>query len=64
MSSFIKKGPNAKLLKAEKTKALAGFIRGIQRIGVLAASLICLLPVRPTQVILAATKKMQNTQMK
>ena len=33
MDSFIKKGPNAKLLKVEKTKALAGFIRGIQRIG-------------------------------
>jgi len=33
MESFIKKGPNAKLLKVEKTKALAGFIRGIQRIG-------------------------------
>jgi len=33
MSDFIKKGPNAKLLKAEKTKTLAGFIRGIQRIG-------------------------------
>ena len=30
---FIKKGPNPKLLKAEKTKILAGFIRGIQRIG-------------------------------
>ena len=30
---FIKKGPNPKLLKAEKTKTLAGFIRGIQRIG-------------------------------
>ena len=33
MGDFIKKGPNAKLLKAEKTKTLAGFIRGIQRIG-------------------------------
>jgi predicted Zn-dependent peptidase len=33
MDSFIKKGPNRKLLQAEKTKALAGFIRGIQRIG-------------------------------
>ena len=33
MANFIKRGPNAKLLKAEKTKALAGFIRGIQRIG-------------------------------
>ena len=33
MASFIKKGPNSKLLNAEKTKALAGFIRGIQRIG-------------------------------
>jgi zinc protease len=33
MNSFIKKGPNRKLLQAEKTKALAGFIRGIQRIG-------------------------------
>ena len=33
MESFIKKGPNRKLLQAEKTKALAGFIRGIQRIG-------------------------------
>jgi zinc protease len=33
MESFIKKGPNPKLLKVEKTKALAGFIRGIQRIG-------------------------------
>ncbi len=33
MASFIKRGPNPKLLKAEKTKALAGFIRGIQRIG-------------------------------
>jgi len=33
MDSFIKKGPNPKLLKVEKTKALAGFIRGIQRIG-------------------------------
>ena len=30
---FIKKGPNLKLLQAEKTKTLAGFIRGIQRIG-------------------------------
>ena len=33
MSTFIKRGPNPKLLKAEKTKILAGFIRGIQRIG-------------------------------
>tara|TARA_Y100000748_G_scaffold147184_1_gene123183 strand:- start:560 stop:2491 length:1932 start_codon:yes stop_codon:yes gene_type:complete len=33
LESFIKRGPDAKLLKAEKTKALAGFIRGIQRIG-------------------------------
>ena len=33
METFIKKGPSAKLLKAEKTKAIAGFIRGIQRIG-------------------------------
>ena len=33
MNSFIKKGPDTKLLKTEKTKALAGFIRGIQRIG-------------------------------
>ena len=33
INSFIKKGPNRKLLKTEKTKALAGFIRGIQRIG-------------------------------
>ena len=33
MANFIKRGPNTKLLKAEKTKALAGFIRGIQRIG-------------------------------
>jgi zinc protease len=33
MANFIKRGPNPKLLKAEKTKALAGFIRGIQRIG-------------------------------
>ena len=33
MANFIKRGPNAKLLKAEKTKALASFIRGIQRIG-------------------------------
>jgi len=33
MDSFIKRGPNRKLLETEKTKALAGFIRGIQRIG-------------------------------
>jgi len=33
LTDFIKKGPNRKLLEAEKTKALAGFIRGIQRIG-------------------------------
>ena len=33
MEAFIKKGPSTKLLKAEKTKAIAGFIRGIQRIG-------------------------------
>ena len=33
ISSFIKRGPNLKLLNAEKTKLLAGFIRGIQRIG-------------------------------
>ncbi len=33
MEAFIKKGPSTKLLKAEKTKAVAGFIRGIQRIG-------------------------------
>ena len=33
MAEFTKKGPNPKLLKAEKTKILAGFIRGIQRIG-------------------------------
>ena len=33
MATFIKRGPNPKLLKAEKTKILAGFIRGIQRIG-------------------------------
>ena len=33
MDTFIKRGPNRKLLEAEKTKALAGFIRGIQRIG-------------------------------
>ena len=33
LADFIKKGPNRKLLEAEKTKALAGFIRGIQRIG-------------------------------
>ena len=33
INSFIKKGPNRKLLEAEKTKAVAGFIRGIQRIG-------------------------------
>ena len=33
INSFIKKGPDSKLLKTEKTKALAGFIRGIQRIG-------------------------------
>ena len=33
METFIKKGPSTKLLKAEKTKAIAGFIRGIQRIG-------------------------------
>jgi zinc protease len=33
METFIKKGPSIKLLKAEKTKAIAGFIRGIQRIG-------------------------------
>ena len=33
MNNFIKRGPNPKLLKAEKTKLLAGFIRGIQRIG-------------------------------
>jgi zinc protease len=33
IETFIKKGPSAKLLKAEKTKAIAGFIRGIQRIG-------------------------------
>ena len=33
LESFIKRGPDVKLLKAEKTKALAGFIRGIQRIG-------------------------------
>ena len=32
--TFIKKRSKLqKLLKAEKTKALAGFIRGIQRIG-------------------------------
>ena len=33
MAEFTKRGPNPKLLKAEKTKILAGFIRGIQRIG-------------------------------
>ena len=33
MAAFTKRGPNPKLLKAEKTKILAGFIRGIQRIG-------------------------------
>ena len=33
MAEFTKRGPNPKLLKAEKTKKLAGFIRGIQRIG-------------------------------
>jgi zinc protease len=33
MTNFIKRGPNPKLLKAEKTKLLASFIRGIQRIG-------------------------------
>ena len=33
MANFIKRGPNAKLLKAEKTKTLAAYIRGIQRIG-------------------------------
>ena len=33
MAEFIKKGPDRKLLKAEKTKSLAGFIRGVQRIG-------------------------------
>ena len=33
MATFIKRGPDPKLLKAEKTKILAGFIRGIQRIG-------------------------------
>ena len=33
MTNFIKRGPDPKLLKAEKTKILAGFIRGIQRIG-------------------------------
>ena len=33
ITNFIKRGPNPKLLKAEKTKLLAGFIRGIQRIG-------------------------------
>ena len=33
MAEFTKRGPNPKLLKAEKTKMLAGFIRGIQRIG-------------------------------
>ncbi|MDA9618380.1 insulinase family protein [Pseudomonadota bacterium] len=33
MAEFTKKGPNPKLLKAETTKILAGFIRGIQRIG-------------------------------
>ena len=30
---LLRRGPNPKLLKAEKTKLLAGFIRGIQRIG-------------------------------
>jgi zinc protease len=33
MAEFITKGPDRKLLKAEKTKSLAGFIRGVQRIG-------------------------------
>ena len=33
MAEFTKRGPNPKLLKAEKTKILTGFIRGIQRIG-------------------------------
>ncbi len=33
LQTFIQKGPNRKLLNAEKTKALASFIRGAQRIG-------------------------------
>ena len=33
LQTFTQKGPNRKLLDAEKTKALAGFIRGAQRIG-------------------------------
>ena len=33
MASFIKRGPNPKQLKTVKTTTLAGFIRGIQRIG-------------------------------
>lgn len=33
MEKFIKRGPNTKQLKTQKTKTLAGFIRGIQRIG-------------------------------
>ena len=31
MEAFIKKGPSTKLLKAEKTKAIAGFIRYFSR---------------------------------
>ena len=33
LQTFIQKGPNKKLLEAEKTKTLASFIRGTQRIG-------------------------------
>ena len=33
MNKFIKRGPDTKQLKIEKTKTLAGFVRGIQRIG-------------------------------
>ncbi len=33
LQTFTQKGPNKKLLEAEKTKTLASFIRGAQRIG-------------------------------
>ena len=60
MATFIKRGPNPKLLKAEKTKILAGFIRGIQRIGGFGKSQICWLLAKHTLETQGAIKKMRH----
>ena len=48
-------------LKQKKQRPWPDLLEEFNVLEVLVVSLICLLPVRPTQVILAATKKMQNT---